>query len=120
MVGDQPVHQMPSANIAIAFNEIDKLGQTPKTDKIRAYLMATQVQVNDFRNPPPSHSTTSNHSQCSRRDRRSQHRATECPQHQGGGPYPYEGPRGNYEANSRNDGHPPRPQGGQGGNHRNH
>jgi hypothetical protein len=34
MVGDQPVHQTPSANLAIAFNELKKLPQTPKVKKV--------------------------------------------------------------------------------------
>jgi hypothetical protein len=34
MVGDQPVHQTPSANLAIAFNELEKLPQTPKVKKV--------------------------------------------------------------------------------------
>jgi hypothetical protein len=34
MVGDQPVHQTPSTNLAVAFNELEKLGQSPKVKKI--------------------------------------------------------------------------------------
>jgi hypothetical protein len=57
MVGDQPVHRTPSANIAVAFNKLDKLGQTPEIEKIHTYLMAVKVQVNDICSLPPSHST---------------------------------------------------------------
>jgi hypothetical protein len=39
MVGDQPVHQTPSANLAVAFNELKKLGQSLKVEKIRAHVM---------------------------------------------------------------------------------
>ena len=37
MVGDQPVYQTPSANLTIAFNELDKLPHTPKVEKVRAH-----------------------------------------------------------------------------------
>ena len=48
MVGDQPVYQTPSANLAIAFNELDKLSHTPKAEKVRAHIIAPQVQANEF------------------------------------------------------------------------
>ena len=32
MVGDQPVYQTPSANLAIAFNELDKLPHSPEVE----------------------------------------------------------------------------------------
>lgn len=57
MVGDQPIHRSLSANIAVAFNELNKLSQTPEMEKIHAYLMEAQVQVNNIQNPPPTHST---------------------------------------------------------------
>jgi hypothetical protein len=34
MVGDQPVHQTPSTNLAVTFNELEKLGQSLKVKKI--------------------------------------------------------------------------------------
>jgi hypothetical protein len=34
MVGDQPVHQTPSANLAVTFNELEKLDQSLKAEKI--------------------------------------------------------------------------------------
>ena len=34
MVGDQPVYQTPSANLAIAFNELDKLPHTLEVEKV--------------------------------------------------------------------------------------
>jgi hypothetical protein len=34
MVEDQPVHQTPSANLAVAFNELEKLSQSPEVEKI--------------------------------------------------------------------------------------
>ena len=43
MVGDQPVYQTPSANLAVAFNELDKLPHTPKVEKVRAHIIAAQV-----------------------------------------------------------------------------
>jgi hypothetical protein len=50
MVGDQPVHQTPSANLAIGFNELKKLPQTLEVKKVRAHIIAAQVQVNEFQN----------------------------------------------------------------------
>jgi hypothetical protein len=40
MVGDQPIHQTLSANLTVAFNELKKLGQSLKVEKIRAHIMA--------------------------------------------------------------------------------
>ena len=34
MVGDQPVFQTPSANLTIAFNELDKLPHTLEVEKV--------------------------------------------------------------------------------------
>jgi len=48
MVGDQSVYQTPSANLAIAFNELDKLPHTPEVKKVQAHIIAAKVQVNDF------------------------------------------------------------------------
>ena len=68
MVGDQPVYQTPSANLAIAFNELDKLPHTLEVEKVRAHIIAAQVQVNEFQNDAPSYSTTSAHSHRSHHD----------------------------------------------------
>ena len=53
MVGNQPVYQTPSANLAIAFNELDKLPHTPEVEKVQAHIIAVQVQVNEFQNDTP-------------------------------------------------------------------
>lgn len=112
MVGDQPVHCTPSANNAVAFNELDKLGQTPKTEKICAYLMAAQVQVIDIRNPPTSHLIASLRSRRSHNDGgESQHGGPKHSNHQGDG---RERPHENQEGNPRHDGRPSRFAGGQG------
>jgi hypothetical protein len=109
MVGDQPVHQTQAPTSQLPFNELEKLGQSSKVEKIRAHVMATQVQVNEIWNPLPSHSSTSACSHHSHRDGGGQHQDNERPQYQGGGPYLYRGSRVNHEAHSRNDGSPPCP-----------
>jgi hypothetical protein len=81
MVRDQLVHQTPSTNLAVAFNELEKLSQSPEVEKIRAHIMVAQVQVNEIRNPLPSHSSTLVHNHRSHRDGGGQHRDNECPQH---------------------------------------
>jgi hypothetical protein len=48
MVGDQLVQQAPSANLTVAFNELEKLPQTLEVEKVRAHIIAAQVQVNAF------------------------------------------------------------------------
>ena len=48
MVGDQPVYQTLSANLAITFNKLNKLSHTPEVEKVRAHIIAAQVQVNEF------------------------------------------------------------------------
>ena len=48
MVGDQPIYQTQSTNLANAFNELDKLSHTPEVEKVCAHIIATQVQVNEF------------------------------------------------------------------------
>jgi hypothetical protein len=73
MVRDQPVHQTPSANLAITFNELEKLGQSLEVEEIRAHIMVAQVQVNEIQNPLPSHSSTSAHSHRCRHNGRGQH-----------------------------------------------
>ena len=47
-VGDQLVYQTPSTNLAVAFNELDKLPHTPKVEKVRAHIITAQVHVNEF------------------------------------------------------------------------
>ena len=68
MVHDQPAYQPPSANLAIAFNELAKLPHTPEVKKVRAHIIVAQVQVNEFQNDAPSYSTASAHSRCFRYD----------------------------------------------------
>ena len=79
MVGDQPVYQTPSTNLAIAFKELDKLPHTLEVEKVRAHIIATQVQVNEFRNNAPSYSTMLAHSRRSCHDDGGQHHSTEGP-----------------------------------------
>ena len=79
MVGDQQVYQTPSANLAIAFNELDKLPHTLEVEKVRAHIIAAQVQVNKFQNDAPSYSTTSTHSRRSHRDGGGQHHGADGP-----------------------------------------
>jgi len=43
MVGDQPIYQTPSANLTIAFKELDKLPHTLEVKKVRACIIAAQV-----------------------------------------------------------------------------
>ena len=69
MLGDQPVCQTPSTNLAVAFNELDKLPHTLEVEKVQAHIIAAQVQVNEFWNDAPSYSTASAHSRRSRHDR---------------------------------------------------
>ena len=79
MVSDQPVYQTPSANLAIAFNELDKLIHTLEVEKVRAHIIAAQVQVNEFWNDAPSYSTMSAHSHRSHHDGGDQHHGVEGP-----------------------------------------
>ena len=48
MVGDQPVHQTPSTNLVVAFNELEKLPQTPEVEKVQAHIIAAQIHVNEY------------------------------------------------------------------------
>ena len=59
MVGNHTVQQTPSANLAIVFNELEKLPWTPEVEKITAHIKAAQVQVNEIRRPAPSYLTAS-------------------------------------------------------------
>ena len=43
MVGNQLVYQTPNANLAIAFNDLDKLPHTVEVEKVRAHIIAMQV-----------------------------------------------------------------------------
>ena len=82
MVGNQPVQKTPSTNLAIVFNELEKLPQTSEVEKIQAHVKAAQVQVNEIRHPAPSYSTTlarSRRPRSSRHDRGSQHQGSERP-----------------------------------------
>ena len=47
-VGNQPVYQTLSTNLAVAFNKLDKLPHTLEVEKVRAHIIAAQVQVNEF------------------------------------------------------------------------
>jgi hypothetical protein len=49
---------MPSANITIAMNELNKFPESSALDVVKAYLKAATVQVNERRTPAPSASTT--------------------------------------------------------------
>ena len=40
MVGDQLVYQTPSANLVVAFNELDKLPHTLEVEMVRAHIIA--------------------------------------------------------------------------------
>ena len=62
MVDNQKVEQTSSANLAVATHELARLPPTPEVLKIQALLKATQVHVNDIRNPVPSFFTASTHS----------------------------------------------------------
>ena len=55
------VYQTPSTNLAIAFNELDKLPHILEVEKVRAHIIAAQVQVNEFWNDAPSYSNKSAH-----------------------------------------------------------
>jgi hypothetical protein len=49
MVGNQKVFKTPSANIAIAINELAKLPPSPVLNLVVAHLKAFIVQVNENR-----------------------------------------------------------------------
>jgi hypothetical protein len=72
MVGNQPVQQTPSANLAVVFNELEKLPWTLEVKKTIAHVKAPQVQVNEIWHPAPSYLTVSAlscHSCSSRHDK---------------------------------------------------
>jgi hypothetical protein len=48
MVRDQLVHHTSSANLVVALNELEKLGQSLEVEKSRAHDLAVQVQVNEI------------------------------------------------------------------------
>ena len=59
MVDNQQVEQTPSANLAMATDELASLPPMLEVLKIQTLLKAAQVQVNDIRNPAPSFLTAS-------------------------------------------------------------
>jgi hypothetical protein len=61
MCDNQQVFKTPSANIAIAMNELNKFPESPTLDTVKAYLKAAIVQVNESRTPAPLVSTTRSH-----------------------------------------------------------
>jgi hypothetical protein len=88
------VQPMPSANLAMAMNELSRLQQTPELAKASAMLKAAAVQVLEIReNQAPSQSTGLNRSRRSRCPR--SHRSGGS-HFQAGGPYLQGGSRGNY------------------------
>ena len=59
-VGGHDVYKTPSANLAVAANELVRLPQTPEVAKVAAMLKAVHCQVNEIRQDQrPSYSTTS-------------------------------------------------------------
>ena len=60
-VDGHDVYKTPSANLAVAANELARLTQTPEVAKVAAMLKAAHVQVNEIRQDQrPAYSTTSN------------------------------------------------------------
>ena len=56
------VYKTPSANLAMATNELARLPQTPEVAKVAAMLKAAHCQVNGIRQDQrPSYSTSSIH-----------------------------------------------------------
>lgn len=47
MCGNQLVHKIPSTNLAVAMNELEKLPPSPAIKVIEAHLKAATVQVNE-------------------------------------------------------------------------
>ena len=59
-VDGHDVYKTPSANLAVAANELAQLSQTPEVVKVTAMLKAAHCQVNEIRQDQrPSYSTTS-------------------------------------------------------------
>ena len=48
-VDGHDVYKTPSANLAVATNELARLPQTPEVAKVAAKLKATHFQVNEIR-----------------------------------------------------------------------
>jgi hypothetical protein len=63
MRDNQQVFKTPSANIAVAMNELNKLPESPALDVVKACLKAATVQVNERCTPTPSASSTRSHRQ---------------------------------------------------------
>ena len=61
-VDGHDVYKTPSANLAMATNELARLEQTPEVAKVAAMLKAAHYQVNELRQDQgPSYSTSSIH-----------------------------------------------------------
>ena len=60
-VDGHDVYKTPSANLAVAANELARLEQTPEVAKVTVMLKTTHCQVNEIRQDQgPSYSTSSN------------------------------------------------------------
>ena len=60
-VDDHDVYKTPSANLAVATNELARLKQTPEVAKVAAMFKVAHCQVNEIRQDQgPSYSTSSN------------------------------------------------------------
>ena len=61
-VDGHDIYKTPSANLAMATNELARLPQTPEVAKVVAMLKAAHCQVNEIRQDQrPSYSTRSIH-----------------------------------------------------------
>ena len=77
-VDSHDVYKTPSANLAMAANELVQLPQTPEVAKVAAMLKAAHCQVNEIRQEQrPSHSTTSIHRSAATRNDCHQSRFTD-------------------------------------------
>jgi hypothetical protein len=63
MCDNQQVFKTPSANIAVAMNELNKLPESPTLDAVKRYLKVATVRVNERHTPALSASTTRSHRQ---------------------------------------------------------
>ncbi|XP_066364291.1 uncharacterized protein [Miscanthus floridulus] len=100
-VDNQQVEQTPSANLAVATNELGRLPQTLEVVKIQALLKAAQVQVSDIQNPAPflTASARSRHPRGSRQDGGSHYHSSELCCNQREGQLVQRGSRGNIAVN---------------------
>ena len=77
-VDGHDVYKTPSANLAMAANELAWLPQTPEVAKVTAMLKAVHCQVNEIRQEQrPSYSTTSIYRSAATRTDRRQSRFTD-------------------------------------------